>query len=187
MDNCLQVHSDVPLQILAHWLSQVGEWWVIGPVGALVAAICLFLRRPQAVRAVAAVTLVGLGSGLTSTILRFLIGRTRPNALTPQGFYGVWHNAHWIGGRYEFASFPSGHTATVAGLAAAAWLVNRQAGVWTGAFAALVAWSRIAQSCHHFSDIVASVALGIWAARVGYARLERALPPRTGGPAKSSG
>jgi undecaprenyl-diphosphatase len=139
--------------------------------GGLYGAFCFFRRDPERMRAASWVTLAGLSTGLCATAVRFLVGRTRPNALVPQGFYGVWYHSHLILGQYQFASFPSGHTATVVGFAAALWRFDRRASVLAGLFAALVAWSRIALSCHHFSDVVAAALLGVGGARLAMAPL----------------
>jgi membrane-associated phospholipid phosphatase len=105
-------------------------------------------------------------TGLAATILRVLFGRTRPLAHAPQGFYGVWHDGHWILGKYDFSSFPSGHAATAVGLAAAAWLVHRGWGAVVVVYALAVVWSRMALQCHHLSDVLASavlsIALAVW-------------------------
>jgi membrane-associated phospholipid phosphatase len=90
-----------------------------------------------------------------------LFGRTRPLAHVPQGFYGVWHDGHWILGKYDFSSFPSGHAATAVGLAAAAWLVHRGWGAVAAVYALAVVWSRMALQCHHLSDVLASAVLSI--------------------------
>lgn len=74
------------------------------------------------------VTLTSELFGLAGIIIRLLAGRTRPsNHLVPQGFYGLWHDGHWIAEQYKFSSFSSGHAATAAGLVAAARL-GRDAG-----------------------------------------------------------
>jgi membrane-associated phospholipid phosphatase len=93
--------------------------------------------------------------------LRILTGRTRPLAHAAQGFYGVWHDGHWIIGKYEFSAFPSGHAATAVGLAAAVWLVHRGWGAVAAVYALAVMWSRLALQCHHLSDVVASTVLAI--------------------------
>jgi undecaprenyl-diphosphatase len=129
--------------------------------GLLCSAGLSLAGRANAARTVFLVAAVGLLTGATATALRSVIGRTRPNAHVVQGVYGVRHDSHWIIGKSEFGSFPSGHAATVVGLAAAAWMLNRRFGVATSAYAVLVSWSRIAQGVHHFSDIVAACILGI--------------------------
>lgn len=156
VDGHLVVRPHTEWRNLAHFLSQIGEWYIMGAAG-MVCSLCLFaLSRWQQSRNFIFVTLTGLATGLTGTILRCLIGRTRPDASVPPGFYGFWHASHFIFGQHQFSSFPSGHVATAAGFAAAAWLINRRAGFFMGLFAALVAWSRIAQSAHHFSDVIAA-------------------------------
>jgi len=157
--------------LFARRISLIGEWWILAMAGGLYGAFCFFRRQPERMRAVLLVTLTGLSTGLCATMLRFLFGRTRPIANVPQGFYGIWHNSHWIIGQYKFSSFPSGHAATVVGFAAALWQLDRRAGVLAALFAALVAWSRIVLGRHHFSDIVAGALLGMGGARLAMARL----------------
>jgi membrane-associated phospholipid phosphatase len=73
----------------------------------------------------------------------------------------VWHDGHWILGKYDFSSFPSGHAATAVGLAAAAWLIHRGWGAVGAVYALAVMWSRMALQCHHLSDVLASAVLSI--------------------------
>ncbi|HTL55353.1 MAG TPA: phosphatase PAP2 family protein [Candidatus Limnocylindrales bacterium] len=162
----LTIDSHPLLRSLAHFISHLGEGWLVATVGALGAILLALLGRTQAARIVFLVAAVGLLTGATATVLRSLIGRTRPNAHIPQGVYGIRYDSHWIIGKSEFASFPSGHAATVVGLAAAAWLCNRRFGLAAGVYAALVSWSRLAQGVHHFSDIVAACILGAAGAQI---------------------
>jgi len=157
----LAVRPHTEWSTFARGISQMGEWYVIGVAGALYSLSLLAQCRIQEARNLAFVTLTGLGTGLTGTILRCLAGRARPSAHVPPGFYGFWHGSHFIFGQYQFSSFPSGHVATATGFAVAAWLINRRAGFCAGLLAALVAWSRIAQSAHHFSDVVAAALWGV--------------------------
>lgn len=162
IDAALQVHSPGAVRAFARWLTIWGDWWVAGLAGAALCLALFFMGRPKHARSVVVITLAGLATGLTGSLLRNVIGRARPNAAAAQGFYGPWHDGHWVIGKYAFASFPSGHAATLIGLTVAAWTVNRSVAVLIGVFAALVSWSRIAQSSHHFSDIVASALLALW-------------------------
>jgi membrane-associated phospholipid phosphatase len=149
---------------LAVYASKAGEGWVVAAVGATV-SLALFLRhRFDASRMVFLVASTGLLTGTTATVMRSLLGRTRPTSNELQGFYGIWHDSHWIIGQYQFGAFPSGHAATVTGLATAAWLLDRRLGMLMGFYAVLVSWSRIALACHHFSDIVAAAILGVYGA-----------------------
>lgn len=147
---------------VAWWCSKIGEGWVIAVAGIVFAAVYFFANRPQVAISIFLVALTSLFTGLIATIFRVLIGRTRPsNHEVAQGFYGVWHDGHWIIGKSQFSSFPSGHAATAVGLAVAAWLVHRGWGAVAAIYALAVMWSRIALNCHHLSDVLASTVLGL--------------------------
>ena len=161
VDNALDASKNLPLHQLAWWCSKLGEGWVPAAAGSFFALGYLLLNRPGAAARIFFVALTCELTGLAGLILRVLAGRTRPLAHAPQGFYGVWHDGHWIIGKYEFSSFPSGHAATAVGLAAAAWLVHRGWGAVAAVYALAVMWSRIALQCHHLSDVVASTVLAI--------------------------
>ena len=163
----------------ARAMSRMGEGWVAGAVGLLSAALLALWGRPKLARVLLVVTFATLLTGATATMLRVLVGRTRPNARMPQGVYGVRHNAHWILGEYDFGSFPSGHAATAFGLVAALWLANRRAGLAATPYAVLVSWSRVAQGSHHFSDVVAAACLGMFGGRFFAARLDPILQTAT--------
>jgi membrane-associated phospholipid phosphatase len=156
---------------LAVYSSKAGEGWVVAVAGIMGTLTLFVLRRFNASRLVFLVASTGLLTGAAATIIRSLLGRTRPSSHELQGFYGVWHDAHWIIGKYEFGAFPSGHAATVIGLAAAAWLIDRRFGMLAAFYAILVSWSRIALGCHHFSDEVAAGILGVYGAHIVLARL----------------
>ena len=157
-----QLHSEGWAWTAAGLLSKYGDWPPLLAAGLAVVLLLLLLRRFEAGRLLLVVLIAGMLTGLSATIIRSATGRTRPSAEAPQGFYGLRHDSHWIVGKYEFGSFPSGHTATVAGLTVAAWLVSRRFGAAAAIFGAAVAWSRLALHCHHFSDVVASTVLAIF-------------------------
>jgi membrane-associated phospholipid phosphatase len=161
VDAALDVTSNPKLQPLASWCSKIGEGWVVAAGSISIAVLFLVLHRPQLAARIFFVGMVSLLAGLVADIFRVIFGRTRPLAHAPQGFYGFWENGHWIAGKFEFSSFPSGHAATAAGLAAAAWLVHRGWGTFATIYALAVMWSRVALQCHHLSDVLASTLLGI--------------------------
>jgi len=167
----LTLNSSTFLKSLAVWASKSGEGWVIAAVGAAGSLLLFMFRRFSASRAVFFVAATGLLTGAAATVIRSLLGRTRPTSHELQGFYGVWHDSHWIIGKYEFGAFPSGHAATVIGLATAVWLIDRRLGALAALYALLVSWSRIALGAHHFSDAVAAGILGIYGAHLISARL----------------
>ena len=161
VDAALDVTHNPALHSLASWCSKIGEGWVVAVGGVSFAVFFLLLHRPQLAARIFFVGLVSLLTGLAADILRVIFGRARPMAHVPQGFYGFWQNGHWIAGKFEFSSFPSGHAATAVGLAAAAWLVHRGWGTVAAIYALAVMWSRIALECHHLSDVLTSTVLGI--------------------------
>ncbi|MGH7970298.1 MAG: phosphatase PAP2 family protein [Limisphaerales bacterium] len=159
-----RIETSPRLQQAAHLLSRAGEGWVIGVGGLVLSGVFWFRGRFNTARLIFLIGTVSLLTGLSATVMRSLVGRTRPHAEVPQGVYGVWHESHWLIGQYQFGSFPSGHAATVVGLAVAVWMARRRLALVVAAYAALVSWSRVAQGCHHFSDIVAATVLAIiWA------------------------
>lgn len=166
VDAALDVTHAAAWKHFAWWCSKIGEGWVIAVAGIFLALVFLRVNRPRVAACIFFVALTSELTGLAATILRVLFGRTRPLAHVPQGFYGVWHDGHWILGKYDFSSFPSGHAATAVGLAAAAWLVHRGWGAVAAVYALAVVWSRMALQCHHLSDVLASavlsIALAVW-------------------------
>ncbi len=161
VDAALTIGKSAGLRDFAWWCSKLGEGWVPAAVGIGFAIFFVVLNRPGVAAKIFFVALTCELTGLAGLILRILIGHTRPTAHVPQGIYGVWHDGHWIIGKYEFSSLPSGHAATAVGLAAAAWLVHRGWGAVAAVYALAVMWSRIALQCHHLSDVVASTVLAI--------------------------
>ena len=166
VDAALDVTHEPSLKAVAWWCSKIGEGWVPAAVGIFLALVFLFAHRPGVAARIFFVALTCELTGLAVLILRGLCGRARPSAQVAQGFYGVWHDGHWILGKFEFSAFPSGHAATAAGLAAAAWLVHRGWGAVAAVYALAVMWSRMALQCHHLSDVLASavlsIALAVW-------------------------
>jgi membrane-associated phospholipid phosphatase len=167
----LDATQDHTLNNVAWWCSKMGEGWVIAVMAIFFSAIYFLRNRPQVAAQIFFVGLTSELTGLAATILRVMVGRTRPlNHDVPQGFYGVWHDGHWIVGEFKFSAFPSGHAASAVGLMAAAWLLHRGWGVVLGVYALAVMWSRIALECHHLSDVLASallsVVLAVWLKKV---------------------
>ena len=155
----LNVAHDPVWHSIAWWCSKLGEGWVLAVAGIALAIGGLLVNRPRAAAKIFFVVLAAELAGLAAIIARALAGRTRPLAHVPPGFYGLWHDGHWIIGKYEFSSFPSGHSATAAGLVVALWLVHRGWGALAAVYALAVMWSRLALQCHHLSDVLASVVL----------------------------
>jgi membrane-associated phospholipid phosphatase len=147
---------------IAWWCSELAEGWVIVATGIFFAIIFFLANQPRLAANAFFIALSSGFAGMSATILRVLFGRTRPtNHEVPQGFYGLWHDGHWIIGKFQFSSFPSGHSGSAVGLAAAVWLLHRGWGAVASVYALAVMWSRIALQCHHLSDVVAAMVLAI--------------------------
>ncbi len=165
VDAALDVTKNPALNNFAWWCSKLGEGEIVGGAGVIIAAIFLLLRRTRIAADVFFITVASLLIGLAGTIMRVVVGRTRPELHGPhgvaQGFYGVWHDGHWIIGKAAFSAFPSGHASLAVGLAASAWLVHRGWGMVAAIYALAVMWSRVALQWHHLSDVIASAVLAI--------------------------
>ncbi len=161
VDGALVVSPTSPWHDVAWWCSKLGEGWVVGVAGILLPAFYVWRKKPQLAADVFFVAFTSEIAGLAALILRLLFCRTRPTAPLPQGFYAWWHDGVRLIGKYQFNSFPSGHSATAVGLVAALWLVNHRWGAVAIIYAVAIMWSRIALNCHHLSDVVASVVLSI--------------------------
>ena len=162
VDTALDVTNQPYWHNVAWWCSKIGEGWVVGAAGIFFAIFFLLVNRPRVAANIFFIAPASEPTGLAALVLRVLSGRTRPsNHDVPPGFYGVWHDGHWIIGQFKFSAFPSGHAATAVGLAAAAWLVHRGWGAVAAVYALAVMWSRLALQCHHLSDVVASAVLAI--------------------------
>jgi undecaprenyl-diphosphatase len=162
VDDFLRLDAKAPAYQFAAYLSKIGDWLPLLAIGLCLVLLLHLRGRREISRLLLMVLLAGTLAGFSATIIRSCTGRTRPNSHASQGFYGLRHDGHWIVGKYEFGSFPSGHTATVAALTAALWLVRRRWALGFAVFALAVAWSRIALNCHHFSDVVAAAVWGIF-------------------------
>jgi len=164
-DAALDAAKNPALKNMAWWCSKLGEGEIVGGAGIVLALVYFCLNRPRAAAEIFFVAGTGLLTGLAGTILRVLIGRTRPEghgpAGVPPGFYGIWHDGHWIIGKAAYSAFPSGHAAVAVGVAAAAWLVHRGWGAVMMVYALAVMWSRVALEWHHLSDVLASAVVAI--------------------------
>jgi undecaprenyl-diphosphatase len=96
-------------------------------------------------------------AGLFDDCLRLTLGRPRPDAHMPDGFYGITHS--FKGG---FQSFPSGHAASVIGAAVALLTVDVPLGLVTLAFGAAVVWARMELYRHYPSDVAVGAIIGVY-------------------------
>lgn len=145
----------------------LGVWWLVG--SALATAWCGLavwrgadpatrarwldrLRLPLFFFSACAV------SGLTNTVLKTVIGRTRPRLFFDQGLYAFLPPAR----KALYVSMPSGHTAMIFAVATAlALLLPRRWGVVAYGLATLIAVSRVITNAHWLADILAGSLVGM--------------------------
>ena len=140
----------------AHFLSTWGDYPTYNvPVSLLMWLGGYFGKSPLWRRLGIVFFLGGTLGGLVDDCARLTLGRPRPDAMLPDGFYGVpaaWHD--------RFESFPSGHAAAVFGSAVALFLVRPGPGWVALLYAFVVIWSRM-ELRHHFpSDILVGSVVG---------------------------
>ncbi len=135
--------------------------------GVMLLALVVYQLDVAHRRALPRLLACSLGAGIAANGIKLVIARTRPYAFDFEGgalaTFGGWFP--FLRGGAAVQSFPSGHTATAVGLAAAlAWLYPR--GRWTFAvLAVLVACQRMHSGSHYLSDVLVGGALGLIFAR----------------------
>ena len=165
VDSVLDVTQIPSWKRIAWWCSKMAEGEIVGGIGVgLALGYYFFLKKPAVAVRIFYAAGASLLIGLAGTIIRVLVGRARPlgphgPAGVPPGFYGVYHDGHWIIGQAAFSSFPSGHSAVAAGLAGVVTRLNRRWGLVCWLYSGLVMWSRVALQWHHLSDVIASAVL----------------------------
>ncbi len=144
------------------------EWaWYLGtwgdyPTYNVPLALTIWLyglaTKSSAWRRVAVICFLGATlAGLFDDCFRLTLGRPRPDAHVPDGFYGITYAF-----RGGFQSFPSGHAAAVCGTAAALIVTDLPLGLLTTAFAFAVIWARLELERHYPSDVVVGAIIGIY-------------------------
>jgi undecaprenyl-diphosphatase len=149
------------------WITQWGEsqWYLVPTAAAMVALFAAAPRAHGARRAVlrwlAQANLFVFAnvalSGIAVNVIKVIIGRERPNLFLADGEFG----AEPLSIGYNYASFPSGHTATAFSLAFALGAIARPALPWLLGFAGLIALSRVAVTAHFVGDTVAGAGVAL--------------------------
>ncbi len=161
VDAWVRAHRQSPWLPLAWWVTHWSDWpELLLLVGAFY-GLAVWRRRVRWRQLAAAMAVGLLVVGGSSTLIRSVTGRTRPNATAVPGWYGVRHDGRWLIGRSDFNAFPSGHMGAMMGVVMPLILGTRR-GRLPGVLAAiLMAWARVFTWYHHLSDVVASAILGV--------------------------
>jgi undecaprenyl-diphosphatase len=165
------------------WFGQGGV--VLVPSGIVaIGALLLKYRRPdlsgrlnrviaQASLLFAAVAL----AGLANDVLKVLFGRARPRLW----LHGDTNGFYFLHFGSDYASFPSGHTATSFAAAVTLGVLFPRWRIGFAAFALTIAVSRIVLDAHYLSDVVAGAGVGTISALIALdwfrGRYPRHLPP----------
>ena len=136
--------------------------WGDYPTYNLPLAVAIWLygvwSKSSAWRRVAVICFLGATlAGLFDDCFRLTLGRARPDAPVPDGFYGITYAF-----RGGFQSFPSGHAAAVFGAAAALLVTELPLGLLTTAFALAVVWARMELYRHYPSDVAVGTIIGLY-------------------------
>ena len=142
-----------------------GDWPPIMVAAAIAFLIAKARGNRRWSRIILAAMIASTLAGMIANASRLTTGRTRPreSPKIEHGFYGPYHNGRILVGVPAYNSFPSGHTATAFGFAAAIVFTSPAWGFLALIGAATVAWSSIAIGAHHPSDVMASVTLAFLA------------------------
>ena len=88
-------------------------------------------------------------------VFRMPLGRARPSAGVPDGFYGPRFKS-------DYQGFPSGHSTTSFATAASVISAPPLLSVPCAAYAATVGWSRMQLNRHHPLDVLTGAVLGLF-------------------------
>lgn len=156
----------------AAWMSVLGRSGYMFVAAGLVLLVALVPPRPGFDRWIAARTvlreraLYGIAvlaaSGALAQVIKYAVGRARPRLLPGFGAYRF----HPLSMDINYASFPSGHAATVFAMATALGLMLPRCRLPLFLLAGVIAVSRIMVEAHYLSDVVAGAALGVASAQV---------------------
>ena len=152
---------------LAGRVSYWGDWYGVLALGL---AAWFWGRRQGRHGVQRLLLLMGLCaaiSGLGANVIRATTGRARPFAQAAPGWYGPSQGFRFAKNARDYQSFPSAHTAVVAGffapLGLAALRKRRYALVGVALAGTLtMMWARVWIGAHHVSDVCAAAFLG-WA------------------------
>ena len=138
-----------------------GDWLPLMVAAAVGFLIAKARGKRRWSRIILAAMIASTLAGMFANASRLTTGRTRPreSPKIEHGFYGPYHNGRILVGVPAYNSFPSGHTATAFGFAAAILFAAPAWGLFALVGASVVAWSSIAIGAHHLSDITVSMTL----------------------------
>lgn len=131
-------------------------------LGVVVLLVALHQLDPDRRWAIPRVLACALGAGGFADLLKMVVLRTRPCECALDGTvwttFGQWFSA--LGAGSAGQSFPSAHTATAVGFAAALTWLYPQGRLLFPSLAVLVGCQRIVSEAHYLSDVLIGAAAG---------------------------
>ncbi|MBQ6863596.1 MAG: phosphatase PAP2 family protein [Clostridia bacterium] len=162
-----KLHSDV-MNVIVSTLTHLGDSEVAIPL-LIACVIMCFFKKTRRVGITVAFAIV-LGTLFTNVILKNVCGRVRPYVhLSDDPVFMSWYQ--FAGAHVESDnSFPSGHTTCAFEMGVALFLSMRKKKIaWIfPTLAAVVGFTRLYLCVHYFTDVVAGVVVGTFAAFLGY-------------------
>ncbi|PLX68326.1 MAG: phosphatase PAP2 family protein [Denitrovibrio sp.] len=126
-------------------------------VPAILVYIVFRKKRPFVAKIGLAVALSSALAGLSTDVIKFIVGRYRPSMYFSEGLYGFAFFEY----KYAMVSFPSGHSSTALGALGLLSLVFKRFRWVFLSIGAMIALSRVVTLHHYFSDIIAGSAIGM--------------------------
>ncbi|MBR2413084.1 MAG: phosphatase PAP2 family protein [Clostridia bacterium] len=162
-----KLHSEV-MNVVVSTLTHLGDSEVAIPLLVACVIMCFF-KKTRRVGITVAFAIV-LGTLFTNVILKNVCGRVRPYvSLSEDPLFMSWYN--FAGAHVESDnSFPSGHTTCAFEMGVALFLSMKKKKIaWIfPTLAAIVGFTRLYLCVHYFTDVVAGVIVGTFAAFLAY-------------------
>jgi Membrane-associated phospholipid phosphatase len=164
MDFLINLDGNILLWIQEYirqdWMEGIWKWiTMLGDSGWFWIALSILLMIPRQTRWIGITSLAALviGALITNVTLKNLVARTRP--------YEVIDGLVLLIEKQKDYSFPSGHTCASFAAAGVYWrMMPKKYAVLLLILAALIACSRLYVGVHYPSDVLAGLAIGLFAA-----------------------
>ena len=163
-------------EIFFRFITKFGEGYFELLLIAIMFSFLLFNKEKSCnlKKYIVGVLLTLLSTQVVVNLLKFSFGRARPSiTVSPDKFYGLIKNSAFF--ETDYASFPSGHTITVWGTI---WILsfllikNRHIKILLFVLGFLVGVSRVYLVYHWTTDVIASIVISYFIAKIVYNRMK---------------